>query len=713
MGVLLVVAVLLLGFTGPSAKEWRYGSGFAATATAASPDGAAFATLSGPEGPGSADRLHVFDPTGVRWATALGRPASALAASDDAERVVVGLANGDLRVFDRDGRPVSSAATGSPVRSVVVDDRGTRTMALHGGGSPVVTVRDAEHGGTVLSVPFDGDGRAALSGDGTLLAMASGHGMASRVQLYDLDGATKPLLTAIVPGQVLALDVSTDGRHVLVVTDRAAWLFASGLDRPVGVVPADGGAGAIQARYSAGSLASDGQSFLLVSADGLKVHHHKWGETGPRWTWSSVRPVEAVRAGGAADVAAAQQAEGPVVVLSLKTGRPLLSVSLDGTLTAWTLDRDGRAVVVADDLGGVGRTRTAPGGPLGLLPHGAVAALYALPPVLPVLGVFLATGVLLRPTVAPRLRAFLDGRRHTERDPPGPGRLRPQGAAPDWARRLEGDLVLDGVSVFAGRSRILEDVRLTLPSNGFTVVVGGSGEGKTTLLRTLLGHGRWSGRLSVAGRPVRPDLPAWRWNVGHVAQRPALYDPLSPRENLRLFGGQFELDRDVVVARAETLIDLVGLRHAADRPVGRLSGGEKHRVSIAAALLPGPAVLLLDEPTSGLDPYTRRQVWDLLAGIRDVCGTTLVMTSHFLDEAARADQVVVLEKGRVLATGPPDAVVRLAASRSGHDIDGFDAAFIALLDEARQKEAMDRRFGDRPTTDRTARPESTPTVGGD
>jgi len=176
-----------------------------------------------------------------------------------------------------------------------------------------------------------------------------------------------------------------------------------------------------------------------------------------------------------------------------------------------------------------------------------------------------------------------------------------------------------------------------------------------------------SGRVSVLGQPA--GSAALRRRAGYVTQAPSVYDDLTVRENLAFFATVLGVSTDGI-GRA---IHVVGLGSHADSLAGRLSGGQRARASLAVALLSEPEVLVLDEPTVGLDPVLRRQLWKKFADLARR-GTTLVISSHVMDEAARCDRLLLMREGEIIADDAPAAL--LAATGT----DDIETAFLALVD---------------------------------
>jgi oleandomycin transport system ATP-binding protein len=206
-----------------------------------------------------------------------------------------------------------------------------------------------------------------------------------------------------------------------------------------------------------------------------------------------------------------------------------------------------------------------------------------------------------------------------------------------------------------GDTQALDGVDLTAPSGTVLGLLGPNGSGKTTTVRiltTLLVPD--AGRASVAGYDLARRPMAVRAAIGLTGQYAAVDENLTGRENLELIGNLLELPRPMRRGRAAALLDRVELVEAADRVVKTYSGGMRRRLDLAASLVGDPRVLFLDEPTTGLDPSSRRSLWTT---IRELVaeGTTVLLTTQYLEEADQlADQIVVLNHGRVLAEGTSD-----------------------------------------------------------
>ncbi|MER5336372.1 ABC transporter ATP-binding protein [Micromonospora sp. NPDC002717] len=224
------------------------------------------------------------------------------------------------------------------------------------------------------------------------------------------------------------------------------------------------------------------------------------------------------------------------------------------------------------------------------------------------------------------------------------------------------DLVVD-----RGGWRVLHGISASVPRGRVTGLLGPSGSGKTTLMRAIVGvQVVGAGSVTVLGRPA--GTPELRRRVGYLTQAPSVYADLTVRENARYFAalhGRGRADADRAVAD-------VGLAGAAGQLVGSLSGGQRSRASLACALVGEPEVVVLDEPTVGQDPVLRADLWARFHAMA-AAGTTLLVSSHVMDEAARCDRLLLIREGRLIADDTPDAV------RAAAGVDDLDEAFLRLI----------------------------------
>jgi ABC-2 type transport system ATP-binding protein len=218
-----------------------------------------------------------------------------------------------------------------------------------------------------------------------------------------------------------------------------------------------------------------------------------------------------------------------------------------------------------------------------------------------------------------------------------------------------------------GGREVLRSLDLDIATGRITGLLGPSGCGKTTLMRAIVGvQIVESGSVTVLDAPA--GSPELRPRVGYLTQAPSVYADLTVNENLAYFGRILRAP----ARRIADLLEAVGLTSHAGTVVSRLSGGERARVSLATAMLGHPALLVLDEPTVGLDPVLRNDLWNLFRRLADD-GTTLLVSSHVMDEAERCDTLILMREGAVLATGAPG---ELKTRTGAPDV---ERAFLALV----------------------------------
>ena len=229
---------------------------------------------------------------------------------------------------------------------------------------------------------------------------------------------------------------------------------------------------------------------------------------------------------------------------------------------------------------------------------------------------------------------------------------------------------IDRLRVVRGGTTVLPELSCDIAPGAVTGLLGPSGSGKSTLIRAIVGVQLTAGgSVEVLGSPV--GAKELRARVGYMTQAPSVYADLTVRENLRFFGRVLGAPPESV----DRAIGEVDLGPEAGRVVSRLPGGQRTRVSLAAALLGRPDVLVLDEPTVGLDPVLRRDLWELFHSLAED-GTTLLVSSHVMDEADRCDSLLLIREGRLLAQSTPDEL----RARTGEE--ALDAAFLRLIEES-------------------------------
>ena len=304
--------------------------------------------------------------------------------------------------------------------------------------------------------------------------------------------------------------------------------------------------------------------------------------------------------------------------------------------------------------------------------------------------------------VAPRFEdGFMVLLKQTRRQTDRPG---------DWESRRLGDESTDkdrersvspGVRVSESPGLVVEVRALVRCFGKFTAVdhvsfevyrgeifglLGPNGAGKTTTFRMLCGLlPATSGTLRVADVDLRYARASARQRIGYVAQKFSLYGQLSVNENLDFFASAYGLRGSRKSDRIAWALQEFALGSLAELPSGQLPGGYKQRLAMAAALLHEPEILFLDEPTSGVDPLARREFWRRITALAEQ-GVTVIVTTHFMEEAEYCDRIVIMDAGRVLAQGTPPEV-RQRAYRDGQPQPTMEDAFIAVVEQARESDA--------------------------
>jgi ABC-2 type transport system ATP-binding protein len=202
--------------------------------------------------------------------------------------------------------------------------------------------------------------------------------------------------------------------------------------------------------------------------------------------------------------------------------------------------------------------------------------------------------------------------------------------------------------------------------------LGANGAGKTTAMRMLIGLlTPTSGTARVAGHDVYTESEAIKRDIGYMSQRFSLYEDLTPRENIRLYGGIYGLTLKQIRERTDQMLGRLGLSQFADQAVRSLPLGWRQKLAFSVALVHQPRIVFLDEPTSGVDPITRRQFWELIYEAASK-GTTVLVSTHYMDEAEYCDRISIMVAGRIAAIGAPADVKR------EHAVASIDELFVQL-----------------------------------
>ena len=240
---------------------------------------------------------------------------------------------------------------------------------------------------------------------------------------------------------------------------------------------------------------------------------------------------------------------------------------------------------------------------------------------------------------------------------------------------------LQNVHKSYGHTEVLHGIDLEIPAGQITGLLGPSGHGKTTMVNLIVGALRTtSGEIHVLGEPAPPRKV--KTQIGYMPQSDALYDDLTASQNLRFFGSLYGLSRRVMDEAIPRVLAAVSLQNegSSRKTVGAFSGGMKRRLSLAIAMLHSPRLLVLDEPTVGLDPVHRIKLWKTFRELV-AAGSTLLITTHVMDEAAGCDDIIMLHDGRVIARGAPHDLVAQAGTSN------LEQAFLDFEAQAEAEEA--------------------------
>lgn len=239
---------------------------------------------------------------------------------------------------------------------------------------------------------------------------------------------------------------------------------------------------------------------------------------------------------------------------------------------------------------------------------------------------------------------------------------------PAGPQSVPGAVHTERLSKVFGSITAVDSVSLDIARGEVFGILGPNGSGKTTTIRILCGLLEpTSGSATVAGFDVRTEGEKIRRNIGYMSQRFGMYDDLTVAENLDFYASLYGLRGEGKSKRMKELFNDLGLGPRLGQLVGTLSGGWKQRISLACAIAHQPAILFLDEPTAGVDPAARRHFWETIRGLANG-GTTIVVTTHYMDEAARCERIAFLSRGHLIAIGTEDEITRQFGQRTIEDI---------------------------------------------
>ena len=226
-------------------------------------------------------------------------------------------------------------------------------------------------------------------------------------------------------------------------------------------------------------------------------------------------------------------------------------------------------------------------------------------------------------------------------------------------------VVTEGLTKSFGELTAVAGLDLRIPGGIVYGLIGPNGSGKTTAIKMMNGLLKaTSGKAWLLGEEVPVDEAVRR--MGYMPQEMAIYTDLTIHENLELFAGMYSMHREAFERAEEQLLEMTDLADRRDSLVATLSGGMKHRVSLACALIHDPELVFLDEPTVGVDPELRKGFWDYFDRLKRA-GKTVVLTTHYMDEAVRCDSVGMMRLGRMIAEGSPQSLMESAGTASLED----------------------------------------------
>lgn len=221
-----------------------------------------------------------------------------------------------------------------------------------------------------------------------------------------------------------------------------------------------------------------------------------------------------------------------------------------------------------------------------------------------------------------------------------------------------------GVSRLFGALKAVDDIDLDVPRRQVYGFLGPNGSGKSTTIRMLCGLLTPSaGQIEVLGLQIPEQAEALRSRIGYMTQKFSLFEDLSVRENLEFLAAVYDLPRARARQRIEVLLEQYRFQDRQKQLAGTMSGGQKQRLALAAAVLHEPELLFLDEPTSAVDPESRRDFWEKLFELADA-GTTLLVSTHYMDEAERCHRIAILDHGALVADGTPAELTARLAGRT-------------------------------------------------
>ncbi|MBD3169240.1 MAG: ATP-binding cassette domain-containing protein, partial [candidate division Zixibacteria bacterium] len=214
-------------------------------------------------------------------------------------------------------------------------------------------------------------------------------------------------------------------------------------------------------------------------------------------------------------------------------------------------------------------------------------------------------------------------------------------------------IIVDDLTKKFGGFTAVDSVSFDVEHGAIFGFLGANGAGKSTTIRMLCGLlDSTSGTATVAGYDINRDAEKIKENIGYMSQKFSLYQDLTVEENIEFYGGIYGLSEKRIEERKQWILDMSGLGGREKSLTGELSGGWKQRLALGCAILHEPQIVFLDEPTGGVDPISRRNFWELINGLSEE-GTTVFVTTHYLDEAEYCGKIMLIQAGKIVAGGSP------------------------------------------------------------
>ena len=215
-------------------------------------------------------------------------------------------------------------------------------------------------------------------------------------------------------------------------------------------------------------------------------------------------------------------------------------------------------------------------------------------------------------------------------------------------------IVIDNLSKSYKQLKAVDDLSFRIKRGELFAFLGINGAGKSTTINIICGQlKKDQGKVYIADMDIEKNLQLIKHKIGVVFQNSILDPQLSVKDNLQVKASLYSMKKDEIKKRVEYLSELLDFKSYINRPIGKLSGGQKRRIDIARALLHQPEILILDEPTTGLDPQTRKMMWNVINKLRKEKNMTVLLTTHYMEEASEADYVVIIDSGKKVAEGTP------------------------------------------------------------